>query len=865
MSASSYVSPMPKKLLVAGINPMLTLDAQKIGSTRLPPLDPKAWRDQLTSPTDSRPSTPKSVRPPLPNDVDAELRAACTYIVTHPKPSHEMWERDAPKPALDYAAIKSQEILGPAAPARKPSTRARGPPLRHDTPADALKYSYRPNIATEDLFKQDERDRVRAQASSSAISRADQLMAPVEPPKPGTSHSHARSASRTQTHQQNPSIAVRSDVTDRARISARSDSVGTTGSTPHTDSTDYQWSASTPGTSVVMTPARSSKRTSSQNALSNSDNTSAPRVEPVNAEWMRLELEKHKKAIEEREREREKLLEEAARITADVTPTRMPTHSPTPISRVPPRKPVPSRPGSKQAKDASRPETRQDVRPERNESSQPVSRGRADSARADSSQAAVDQEPRGRVPTRSNSKMARASRAASKAATRAASRAESITNDIITHYLRPGSNQVFQSPVSGERPQRSPSRSRTPFGHVKEYFRPSSRPGTAMGSRKPSVDLNHYRARATSTDSFRSGTSDAAASEHSRKRGWRLLNKARGNAATPDMSRPGSSSGRSTREQTRSPSQKTKPAIDLNRELPPLPGLDQWKTDDVEPEMPKRSQTPGSSSINAVIAPAYHGLRRVLSKRGKDWDAPASHLTSKDNVVAARLGSPTPPRSQKQSVDAKRFNSGQSSVGSPPLPLSPGASSLEMDLYQLSLSRSIEPPVDASSPGRLRSRSNQVGQPELRPDHLVRNVSTPSQISRSSQPSPVPVQTAGNPNLVHYARSVMSGAPVADSIRSTNRKSNTSSIPAFGHSRSNSDKASRKYSIDEYNRSIDPRYQHSVDVQGGSSKDKSKRKWWNPKDRKHQGKNWMDQVMQSGARNGMLMTDDVAGGPVVRY
>lgn len=830
----AIAAPMPSQCPDADTN------TQKLGSARP---DNRLFRDPLLSPTDSRPSTPKSVRPPLPNDVDAELRAACTYIVTHPKPSHERWDRDAAKPALDYAAIRNQPDLGSAPPARRASTRTRGPPPRSDTPSDPSKYSYRPNVAAEDLFRQDERDRALQQASSSARSRADQLMAPVEQPRTVPVQSHVRSSSRSRPQQQNVQTAR---AEERTRASARSDSVGTTGSTPHTDSTEYQWSASTPMTSAAITPARSSKRTSSQNAHAGVENASAPKTEPPNAEWMRLELEKHKKAIEERERERARLMEENARITADVTPTQMGLPSTTPISRVPPRKPVPSRPESRQAKEVSRPETRHHDSHESNECPQRASRGRADSARAESNQTPVHEEPRGRVLTRSNSKMGRMSRAATRAASRAASRAatkaEDITNDILGHYLRPGAHQDSQGTES--RPARSPSRSRTPFGGVKEYFRPS-RPNTAMGSRKGSVDVLRGHERAPSTDSYRTGISEFANSEHSKLRGWRFLGRGNVNAATPDLSRPGSSG------QTRSPQQKEKERrpIDLNRELPPLPSLDQWKTADAEPEMPQRSQNPAAGNVGAVLG---QGLRRALSKRS---------LATKNEIVAARVGTPTPPLSQKQSVDAKRS---VRPINSPPMPLSPGTSSLEVDLHNLSLSRSIEPQhTDAAS--RARSKSNAYGasRAELRPE-MIRNVSTPSVTSQPQSPVPT-----GNPSLVHYARSVMSGAPVADSrsVRSSNRKSNYSSATPYSHSRSNSDKMSRQYSVDDYNRGIDRRYQNAAEVRSTKSqnKEKSKRKWWGLKDRKQEQADWMDQVMQSGARNGMLVTDDLASGPIVRY
>lgn len=832
---------------------MLTAHLQKIGSTRP---DSKNWRDQYASPPDSRPATPKSVRPPLPNDIDAELRAACTYIITHPKPSHEVWEVGGAKPALDYAAIKAgaDHVPPPPAPgpARKPSIRKND--VRQDLPSDPTKYSYKPNVPVDELFRQDERNQLLPQTT--ARSRADQLMAP-DPPKhasitTNSSSSQGRSEPHSHSHSQHQQhITVKSEGSEKPRTSGRSDSVGTSGSTPQTDSTEYPWSASTPMTSAVITPARSSKRTS-QNVHSGSESGSAPRVEAVNAEWMRLELEKHKKAIEEREKEREKYLEEAARLAAETTPTQGTTTVPTPMSQVPPRKAVPSRPGSRQARDISRPTTRSEAGPEYKDLQQVPSRGRADSGRAEASQQQVD-EPRGRVPTRSNSRLGKASRAA----TRAASRAGSITNDILTHYLRPGSNQPFQSPTSPTERQRSSSRTRAVAQNVRDYFRPASR---AHG-------------RAGSIDSTRSGNSAVSPSEHSNHKwkGWRPLNKNHAHI-TPDMSRPGSSASRpGTKEQRQSPQQQ-KPVVDLNRELPPLPSLDQWKpVQPAQPTEPEKTRT--AATVNTVIAPAYQGIKRVLSKREK-WATPTSHL-SKEDIVSARMGSPTPPRSQKQSVDVKRINPNM--LTSNPLPSPPPMSPSDMDFKHLSLSKSAEPlkPNDPSS-GRLRSKSNQTSRPELvrntRP-HLLRSPSSQTQ----APPTPErerekerPVQISGNPNLVHHARAVAAGL-VKDPTRPAPRQggSSTANQTPHGHSRENSDKAraARKYSMDDYDR-IDPRFQNTVEIQARqeqAAKEKSKKRWWHHHKDRSQA-NWMDQVVKSGARNGVLLTDDIAAGsPIVRY
>lgn len=790
----------------------------------------------------------------MPHDVEADLRAACTYIVTHPKPSHEVWGLDATRPALDYAAIKAAEPAPATAPAplpaRKSSLRAkveaRLEAVMHESALPSTKYSYKPNVQTDELFKHEE----TIILPNNARSRADLLMAP-EPPRhvmssTGThSESHSHSSS-----QQQVVIPTHVDPAVKIRTSARSDSVGTTGSTPHTDSTDYPWSTSTGITSAFNTPARSSKRASTQNVVS--ENGSVPKLEAANAEWMKQELEKHRKTIEQREREREKLLEEQhnlVRLDKDNATMRSVSQPHAAMSQVPPRKPVPVRPEGRQAKDLSRPGTRQDTRSDQS-SLAPKGRGRADSVRTEQSQQTTDQEPRGRFPQRSNSRLRNVSRTAK----RAVSRAGSVTNDLIGHYLRPDAETKSQGPTSPILGHRSPSRTRHIATNVKDYFRPS----TASGSRKTSMDAVRGHVRNPSTDSFHSATSGRPGSEVAHKpwKGWRLHNKNISHI-TPEISRRASAaSGKRTVDLSSS----HKPAINLNRELPPLPSLDSWK-DDPELKHPVTSKPPAAASVTAAIAPAYHGLKRALSKRDI-WSKPTSRPSN-------QVGSPTPPQSGKQSIDSRRLNlhiTTDSSVPSPPLMSSgTGPSMDEPDLHYLSMTtlsttKSAEPraktPLGDPGRSRLRSKSGLASRPDVLRPQLTRNTSQQFR-SGTEQERPAVVLT-GNPNLLYHSRAVAAGL-----VDDPTRAPSPSMSGKMGHSRQSS--AGRQPSMDEYARMMDPRYQNTVEIgaRKAADKDRSRKHWWKKQD--HKQASWMDRVTKSGARNGMLVAENTAGSPVARY
>lgn len=794
------------------------------------------------------------------HDIEAELRAACTYIVTHPKPSHEVWGQDAARPALDYAAIKAAEPApAPAAlPARKPSLRAkveaRLEAVMQEAAVPSTKYGYRPNIQTEELFRQED----GVALPSNARSRADLLMAP----RHGMSSTGTRSESHSHSSsQQQVALPVHLEPATKVRTSTRSDSVGTTGSTPHTDSTDYPWSTSTGITSAVNTPARSSKRASSQNVVSESG--SMPKVETVNAEWMKQELEKHKKAIEQREKEREKLLEEQhnlVRLDKENANMRTVLQPHVPMSQVPARKPVPARPDSRQGRDISRPSTRQDMRSDQ-ASLAPKGRGRADSGRTELSQQTAEQESRGRVPQRSNSRLRNVSRTAK----RAVSRAGSITNDILGHYIRSDAATHSQGPTSPISRHRSPSRSRHIATHVKEYFRP----GSATGSRKTSMDVARYQSRNKSTDSFHSGTSGRPGSDVSHKpwKGWRLHNK---NIAhmSPEISRPASAaSGKRPVDMTSS----RKPAIDLNRELPPLPSLDSWKDDPVVEPL-QESKPAAAPSVTATIAPAYQGLKRALSKR-ELWSRPGNKTSNQENVVRSRVDSPTTLPPGKNSMDSRRLKlhiAADDSVPAPPLMSSGTGPSLdEPDLHYLSMTnlsttRSAEPQarMPSEDPGhsRLRSKSGLTTRPDVPRPMLPRTTS--QQFNPALESERPAVVLTGNPNLVYHSRAVAAGL-----VDDPTRAPSPSMSGKMGHSRQNSDRVSagRKASMDGYARMMDPRYQNTVEVQAkqAADRERSRRHWWKKQD--HKQASWMDQVIKSGARNGMLVADNTAGSPVARY
>ncbi|KAK5127896.1 hypothetical protein LTR85_005013 [Meristemomyces frigidus] len=855
--------------------------------------DTNALRQHLAVQIDSPPPTPKSVRPPLSPVVEADLRAACAYVLQNFKPSHVVYQEQyggaQQKQQLDYAAIKesthSQVEDEAPRPLSKVSSGTQEPaPADVDAPeSEGMspdKYRYRPDVATEDLFKNDRVE--RANSRRSAILRAEQLMlsGPPKVPPPTTrerSGSHLRSVSAPWHN--SVAATTKNDVSERPRTAPRSDSMETTGSTPQTDSTDYPWSdekASTAMTSAVITPARSSKRTSSQALQSGSEASSMPKVEPVDADWMRVELEKHKKAQEARlQQEKEREEAEVSPDGVETTPKQV-TQAPTPI--VIRRKPVPASRSASKAREPIRADSRQSSRPSdeavRSPSMQTedvprsVSRQDVYSPRSDSRQGYHPPRAESRQESYPPPSMDRQARG------RAPSRARSITRQV-KDYIRSNSTQRTVRPDEISRPA---SRAGTVTRQVKEYFRP----GTAMSSRKPSMDLTGPEGRSLSIDSYRSAQSGKAPSFASTSSKWRNFKPFHRRDASRDAaesSRPGTSGsttdsrGRAaSRDARQSPQQqKAKPAVDLNRKLPPLPSLDQWKAEEAKPKHPTAPVSPVKDRNGGLKTPRSH--RSGRSKADSKLVAVGSELGERDEILAARMGSPTPPRSHHPSVDLRSAPPPQPTIPPPTVPnLSAnitGPDDFDFDYHQNQLGPtvSIEPcsAIADMKKDRRRSRSIRAAFPSELHDK-VKNAMGGQQGAESPKST-----GAGKAHLINYSR--VAGGPLkgglSRSVSKAGHVAATTNHTPVGHSRNNSN-YSRKFSMDDYTRMHDNRYANMVEIsaptrQAPPAMPVRDKKWWQKMGKKPSSPSWMDQVVKSGSRSGVLLTDEVAGAPIVRY
>lgn len=171
---------------------------------------------------------------------------------------------------------------------------------------------------------------------------------------------------------------------------------------------------------------------------------------------------------------------------------------------------------------------------------------------------------------------------------------------------------------------RPPSRARSIRDNIKEYVFPGT--NSRALSRKQSVE------------SLRTPTSADPPGSAGGRRGWSL----RRGGSSRSTSRPGTSRGQAPEPEA--PKQADKNVVNLNRELPPLPGLDSWK-DNVEPEPePAKSPVAATHIASLMMRPQEVAVQdRTAAKR-------RSHRRSGSDTLAAQYNATHSARSPIHSM-----------------------------------------------------------------------------------------------------------------------------------------------------------------------------------------------------------------------
>ncbi|KAK6008796.1 hypothetical protein QM012_000699 [Aureobasidium pullulans] len=364
---------------------------------------------------------------------------------------------------------------------------------------------------------------------------------------------------------------------------------------------------------------------------------------------------------------------------------------------------------------------------------------------------------------------------------------------------------------------RAPSRSRSIRSirslrdNIKEYIRPSSSGGpNGENSRAPS--------RSASRSSLRS---DSRSQDPDIRGGWRSWGRTlKKEHAQTDVSRSNSRRGRGESPKL---SNSKKSEINLNRELPPLPSLDQWKDEQLVP--PARPAPPAPLSSHR---PAHY-------EHGRNTKSVDSAMSEKDEIIAARLGSPVkekpevymPTRSPRHVAATKMPNLAAAHTSDNP---TPGA------LPRSKSARRDRTPEPTSSTVRAISSHHALEPTSTR----MRSPSNPAFYSAST----------GFSEHRNYDSSNIPTPLGSISSTSTKNKSTTRPTTSSKH-----DHKRRKEGL--IVRSPPP-------VPPKESNEK--KAWWNIKAKNKKPATWMDQLEKmGGVKNGILIPDEACDAPHIRY
>lgn len=379
----------------------------------------------------------------------------------------------------------------------------------------------------------------------------------------------------------------------------------------------------------------------------------------------------------------------------------------------------------------------------------------------------------------------------------AASRADAAASSWMKHeYERCKEGGAEREPSS--RTGRAASVTKSIKSEIKEYFRPGS----------------SGLSRATSRESLGSRGSDATAAQAPASHGWRSWSLQRKPSNTSLSSRSSSVRGRSDVR-----SKESKKELNLNRELPPLPSLDQWK--DPEEDRPAHSVPVQKPTSPTHIANLMQTNPKVRTRK--------DHIAHQQSIE----------RKQRQPDDVSRKSSEQR-------PSRPGMRAVGSD---------------PGIPIKFEPRSEESIARDLAQSHELMSMShgrSTEAINRSS------------PSLVDSGHSGLS----PDESSPFHKPSMKISIDHFHGEPPN---FSKKISAEKQmaGRSQERRYKHKAEIKanntlapGSQSNVKGLKKMLSHLGlggKRERKETWMDKFEKNGVKGGILIHDEAAGAPVVRY
>ncbi|KAL1305932.1 hypothetical protein AAFC00_004074 [Neodothiora populina] len=393
---------------------------------------------------------------------------------------------------------------------------------------------------------------------------------------------------------------------------------------------------------------------------------------------------------------------------------------------------------------------------------------------------------------------------------------------------------------------------------IMDYVRPGSR------SRDPSRTRSRSRANNGQRSDVERYDSRGQAVRPPPRRDWRnwgRSNKDDGSITSGEVSRSNSTRGRSDGRRGHA-----KP--DLNRELPPLPSLDQWKESAIEEAShPPPVKSPVSISRSATIK--------------------SSAVSEKDEIVAARLGSPVkakpevymPTRPQNNGHTISRKPVSQSHTGMARTTdtdreardggqrvertvddmIGIGPPAAHMNSHTHNRSFDVHPPTGSNLRAPMSSQHSRSG------SSLSRSLSVKLTQSRTSSDTSKPSSHMATPTrgFSRHRKYDQSSMPPALATEAKQQG------PTHGQTQSQT-QGQIQASAKGLHEGQDSRYHNFTEIHASplpphAAKEADKKGWWHLKGKPRKGGTWMDQLEKLGIRDGVLLNDEVNRSPVVRY
>ncbi|KAK0659634.1 hypothetical protein DIS24_g3986 [Lasiodiplodia hormozganensis] len=379
----------------------------------------------------------------------------------------------------------------------------------------------------------------------------------------------------------------------------------------------------------------------------------------------------------------------------------------------------------------------------------------------------------------------------------AASRADAAASSWMRQeYERRRESDVDRRPST--RTSRAGSVTRSIRSEIKEYFRPGS----------------SGISRTTSRESLRSRSSDATAAQAPAAHGWRSWSLQRRPSDRSLNSR--SSSVRGSGDVR---NKEGKKEINLNRELPPLPSLDQWKEPEEEEDAPAHFVPVHKPTSPTHIANLMQTPPKVRPRR--------EHIAHQHSVE----------RRQRRPEAASRKLQVQTQTR-------PGVRTVSSD-----------PDV----PVHFRPRTD---------DSLARDLAQSHELMSISHGSSNEAINRSSPSLVDSGHSPDEGCPGHKPSMKISIDHFHGEPPNFSKKMIGSDRAGQQGGQEQ-------RYKYKAEIKanntlasGSSGNVKGLKKMFSHfglGGKREKKETWMDKFEKDGVKGGILIHDEAAGAPVVRY